>query len=354
MIGIVFLLNIEYAPFLNKYTAELEKNGQKFEVISWKRLDSKYTIPWKHITYEKRSNLGDSKFKKGIDFYGFRRFLINILREKKYEKLIILTTLSGMLIWDYLLKNYKGKFILDIRDYTFENFKPFKFIESKLIDSSYFTAISSPGYKNFLPKSSKFIISHNIILDELKSSKLQTLNDSDRINIVFLGAVRHFEIKKEIVNLFGNDNRFNIYFHGNGVAYERLLHYCNDKFDNVFLTGKYDRIDKAKLIENATIINSYYGSENYANMYALSNKYYDSLIYKKPLWANPKLYIGKRAIDRGIGIDLELNNDAPNRLIGLLNNFNWEDFYDDCDKELKKVLDEDKLFVDKLNDFIKL
>lgn len=356
MIGIVFLLNLEYAPFLNKYTSELEKSNQKFEIISWNRLDSDSTFPWDIISYEKRSNLGDNKFKKTLAFLGFRNFLVDVLNKKKYDKLIILTTLSGMLICDYLLKNYQGKFIFDIRDYTFEKFSFYKHLEKKLIDASFFTAISSEGFTNFLPKSDKYVISHNLIKDELLSgfNKKAIINKQDKINIVFLGAIRHFDIKKKIVDIFGNDSRFNIYFHGYGVAYEKLLEYCGNRYNNVYLTGKYNRIDKPKIIQDATIINSFYDSDNFANKYALSNKYYDSIIYKKPLWANPNLYIGKRAIQRGIGINLELNNEAPKNLIKILDEFNWDEFYKNCDLELEKVLEEDNVFVEKLNQFIQL
>lgn len=353
MIGIVFLLNIEYAPFLEKYTRELEIGGIKYEIITWDRLESNHKTNWNQISYKKKSNLNDSKIKKMFSFWGFRRFLLRTLRLKKYEKLIILTTLTGMLIGDYLIKEYNGKFIFDIRDYTFENNSLFKFFESKLINASKFTAISSEGFKGFLPNSNKYILSHNILKDEIISSaKFNKVNKSGKINISFIGAVRHFDNDKKVVDIFGRDNRFDVYFHGYGVTYNRLKNYCDSKFNNLYLTGKYDRKDKMKLLENSTVINSYYSSEVYANKFAMPNKYYDTLIYRIPLWANPKVYVGQRAIEKGIGINVILNDEAPDKICSIFNNFNWAEFNENCEKELGVVLREDQIFIQKVKEFI--
>lgn len=355
MTGIIFLLNLEYAPFIKKYTAELEAKGEKFEVIFWERLESDFSTPWKTILYKKRGNLGDNKIIKLITFMGFRRFLLKKLKQKKYEKLIVLTTLTGMLIGDYLVKNYKGKFIFDIRDYTFEKNFIFKLLEKVVIKASCFTAISSEAFKEFLPKDNKYVLSHNIILDEVSvGNEFMTNKNIEEINLTFIGAVRHYDIDKKVVDTFGNDVRYKVFFHGYGVSYNDLNNYCKKQYNNVFFTGKYDRKDKTKLLQNTTVINSYYSSDNYANKYALPNKYYDALIYHIPLWANPDVYVGKRAIECGVGINVKLNNEAPNNMYSILKSIDWEEFYKRCSLELKRILDEDKDFVNKLHNFINM
>jgi hypothetical protein len=352
MIGIVFLLNLEYAPYIRKYTTELEKKGVDFEVICWDRLESDYIVPWKTISYKKRGGLNDSKVKKLSSFIGFRKFLIKTLNQRKYEKLIILTTLTGMLIGDYLIKNYRGKFIYDIRDYTFENNILYRIVESKIIKSANFTAISSEGFKNFLPENGNYFISHNIIKAEILSSAVFNRNmDLNVINISFIGAIRHYDIDKNMVDIFGNDSRFKVLFHGYGASFTALKEYCEGRFDNVLLTGKYDRQDKMNLLEGSNIINSYYSSDIYANKYAMPNKYYDALIYRIPLWANPNVYVGQRSIECGIGIDVKLDNDAPEKINRILKSFNWKKFEENCWQELHKISIEDEVFERKLNEF---
>jgi len=176
----------------------------------------------------------------------------------------------------------------------------------------------------------------------------------DKINITFIGAVRHYNIDKKIVDIFGNDSRYKILFHGYGVSYTALNDYCDGQYDNVFISGKYERKDKTRLLRDATIINSYYASGNYANRYALPNKYYDTLLYRIPLWANPNVYVGKRSIERGIGINVILNSEAPDNIYLILDNFDWNVFNKNCSQELERILNEDKVFVEGLHSFILL
>lgn len=355
MVGIVFLLNIEYAPYLQKYRAELDKQNVKYEIVTWNRLDSEISTNQNIIAYDKKSSLGDGKVRKLIDFIGFRKFLIKTIQHRKYNKLIVLTTLTGVVINDFLVKNYKNNFIFDIRDYTFEKSKIFRLIEKRVIDASSFTSISSEGFKSFLPKSDKYVVSHNIILEEVNDAKNFTLSRdsvSNKVNLTFLGAVRHFDVDKKVADIFGTDNRFLITYHGYGVSYEKFRKYCQEKERNVELTGKYNRNDKLNLMKNVDIINAYYHENTFANRFALPNKYYDALIYKIPIWANPKLYVGERAISKGIGLNVELNRNSADNLYSTYKNFDWDKFYTCCENELKEVLNEDKIFRERLENFI--
>lgn len=355
MVGVIFLLNLEYAPFIKKYTKELESVGEDFEVIYWERLETDFANEWSTVVYKERGQLGDSKLKKMISFWKYRKFLIETLKKKKYDKLIILTTLTGITIFDFLIKNYKNKFIFDIRDYTFEKNPIFSYVESLVINSSYFTAISSDGFKEFLPKSDKYVLSHNIITSEVEEAKHFVPNRSnDGIKLTFIGAVRHFDIDKKIVEIFGNKEGFNVTFHGYGVSYSSLKDICSNKYSNVELTGKYDRKNKMNLLIDSSILISYYSEDNYANQYALPNKYYDALIYKIPLWANPDVYVGKRAIENGIGLKCILGEEAPNKAREYLKSIDWNRFDLSCKNELSKILDEDKSFRNKLLRFIQI
>jgi len=353
VVGIIFTLNIEYAPFLNKYTDILIKEGIEFEVIYWERLETDITCEWPSIVYKKRGKLGDSKIIKLISFFKYRLFLIKTLKNKKYDKLIVLTTLAGMIIFDLLLFKFRDRYIFDIRDYTFEKNYLFRFLENFIIKNSRFTAISSNGFKEFLPKSDKYIVSHNIILDEIENVSKRNIQNMPIFNLVFIGAVRHLKIDIQLIDLFGNDDRFKIYFHGYGIGYDNLNKYVGSNFTNVFLTGKYNRKDKPKLLKNASVILSYYSKDNYANLFALPNKYYDALIYNIPLWANPEVYVGKRAIKAGVGIDILLDSSSPERIYNYLIQLNYKKFKVNCRNELKNILNEDVFFINGVNKFIR-
>ncbi len=191
-------------------------------------------------------------------------------------------------------------------------------------------------------------------MDEVEESKLFISNKHKEINLSFIGAVRHLSIDKKIADLFGNDPSYKVFYNGNGISFEALMDYTKDKYDNFFLTGKYNRRDKLKLLKDATIILSYYSSDNYANKFALPNKYYDALIYKIPLWANPDVYVGRRAIEAGIGLNIVLDRTSPDAILNVLSKFDLKKFEDNCTKELSRILKEDENFIKKLHHFIKM
>ena len=185
MVGIVFLLDIEYAPYIDKYIDILNEEKKEFEVIYWNRSNKKDNeCCFKAHIYNKKSNLNKSKFSKIGDFLGYRKFVVKTINERKYDKLIILTTLTGILLSDILIKNYQGKYIFDIRDYSFEKNKIFYLLEKKIISQSFITTISSNGFKEFLPKTFNYVISHNIIrreIEEAKDSVYKIYNKNEKI-----------------------------------------------------------------------------------------------------------------------------------------------------------------------------
>lgn len=70
-------------------------------------------------------------------------FVKKVIKKQKYEKLIVLTTLTGMFLYHLLTRKYNQEFILDYRDASYEFLNLYKFILGKLVDNSTFTCISS-------------------------------------------------------------------------------------------------------------------------------------------------------------------------------------------------------------------
>lgn len=105
---------------------------------------------------------GMNKLRKIFPMYKFKMELERIIEKEQYTHLVVLTTVPGVLIWKKLLAGFKNKYILDIRDYSYEKYSWYRKIVEQLIANSYFTAISSNGFKTFLPQSDKIITCHNI------------------------------------------------------------------------------------------------------------------------------------------------------------------------------------------------
>lgn len=250
MIGIIFIGDLKYCPYLEKYLDIICKTGLEYEVLFWHRSNVIPNYPANYKYYNKNSPLNASLAKKLFDFYGFRSWLLRKLENRNYEKLIVLSTLSGMLIFDRLIMQYKKKYWFDVRDYSFEHLKLFAFIEELLIKGSYLTAISSSGFKEFLPKGYQYQIVHNLSSKELGNRlflKRQETNSPFRI--VFNGTIRYFNYQAKIVDKLADDNRFLLLYHGDGPDLEKFRNYVlSKKIQNVLFTGSYNNKNKADLL----------------------------------------------------------------------------------------------------------
>lgn len=354
MIGIIFLLNIRYAPYLKKYTDVLEAQNQDFEIIYWDRLNSEDNtdgIPTKVFNYS--SDLNKSKISKLKDFYKYRQFIVKNIKSNKYEKLIILTTLTGVLLTDLLLKDYKGKYVLDIRDYSFERNVLYKKLIGKLVENSYFTAISSKGFLNFLPQSNKYIIAHNYRDEDIEQRNMQKKTSKPKqIKISFLGSIRHFDLDKKIIEIFKDDNRFIIEYVGDGPHFEKLKSYVLKNHYKVVLPGRYNFNEKPRILSSVDIINGYYDEKEYINKYAISNKFYDSIIFKIPILVNKDVYLGEIVDQKYLGLAINIDNYSKHELSEIvhekISNFDYVKFYKMCDELLQEIIIEDNLFKEKL------
>lgn len=356
MIGIIFISDIKYCPYLDKYTQILNSQNQEFEVLFWHREKSDRYYPSNFISYNYESEKNRLPIYKSFDFLRYRNWLIKEIRQKKYKKVIILSTLSGMIISGILLKEFKNKYILDIRDYSYEKNPLFFNIEKKVIENSYFTCISSSGFKEFLPKDKPYITVHNFNKNEIEHKKVFRKKDKgETLKLVFIGGVRYFEHQKKIIDKLKNDERFEMVYHGSGTELDSFIEYCKETHvNNIVFTGEYDNKNKHELLENADILNNSYKTKKFIEVkYAISNKYYDGLIYGIPQLIETKTYKQKKVEDLNIGLGIDENDhDFSDKLHNFYFSINENNFNLSCDKELNKIIEEDHSYSQEIIDFI--
>ena len=358
MIGLVFIGNIEFCPYLEKYISILSEEKIKYDILFWNRDMNNKKYPKNYFYYTRKSKLNKKKIFKVFDFINYQKWLKEKIIKKNYDKIIILDTLSGILISRILLTKYKRKYLFDIRDYSYEKISVFYNIEKKLIYNSFFTCISSEGFKEFLPKDYDYIITHNFSYRDINMAQngfIKNKKYGDTLNLVWLGSIRYFNHQIQIINKLKDDQRFNIIFHGIGPDYEKFLHYSKiNSIKNIEFTGRYENNDKSILLSNADLINNSYDIRNgYEVKYAIANKFYDGLIYKIPQLVEVDTYKGKKATNIGVGISIDANNkDFANILYNYYFNIDIDNFNECCTLEMKKVISDDKKYINKILSFI--
>lgn len=341
-------------PYSKAYEQAIKDANCDYDILFWDRFTN--------APLEKRGNeyifhrictLGGNRIKKIWPFYLFRKQVISIIKKSAYDKIIVLNTMPGFLIiHDVLLEKYKNKFILDIRDYTYEKYRFYYQTVRKLIESSYFTAISSPGFRKFLKDSPKLVINHNIGNCKSQHEIAENLK-KEKIVIGFIGLVRFFDVNQRLIDSLANNPRFQLRYIGEEAKGCNLRAYCDrKKYNNVIFWGKFQNNDKNKLYEGVDIINSVYGNATLEVQTALPNRLYDCLLLKKPILVTNNTYLAKIVKQYGVGLILDPNDSYADKIAEYVEQFNPQEFNDNATQLLEVVEREQCCYYSRIKDFI--
>lgn len=354
MIALVFCGDLKYCPYVQRYIERLELHGIQYKVLFWNRLGDDFDISDNYLFYDHRSELLQNKISKLMDFSGFRKWVIRMIEKLKLEKCILLSTLTGIMIGEYLI-SHSIRYLFDIRDYSYEQNLIFYAIEKKIIDRSAYTVISSQGFKAFLPQDKEYIVAHNFNRREIKSQYKVRITD-EPINIVWNGMIRYFDFQAQYLNALKNDRRFMMVYYGDGPELNKYIDFCKlNAITNVQFMGRYNNNGKDRILSNASILNNCYGYIKDAGnkiKYAISNRFYDGLIYHIPQIVEPEGYKPQVVEQIGVGLRVAPEKDLGDKLFDYYHSINEDEFDMHCEKALKTILEEDDKYIATIDEFI--
>lgn len=349
-IAIVVCGDVYVCPYLSKYVDACKEKSVEYEILHWNRSGIEREYPANYRSYGEKSYIYAPKKKKLFAFLRFGKFLRQTIRQERYDKLIVLTTLPAVLCYDLLIGKYRGKYIFDFRDLSFEKNKLFLRCVQKICDRAFFACVSSPGYTDILGARG-LVPAHNFRHEDLENKKDTADEIADKIHLVHVGIGRGDENNRLIADAFGNDPRFRITIAGRGNDTPSFVEYVK-KYSNITVAGAYANAEKEKFIREATMLLCYYPC-TYNGAKALANRYYDGIIYKKPLLGNIDTYGGRRLMERGLGISLHLKDaDAADKVYSYITQLDMQAYNEMAEKELAEVLQEDKHYLQKIRDFL--
>lgn len=336
-------------PYIEKYQRFFELNNISYDIILWDRrniIDSQEETNY----YVFKSRVGKSKLSKILPFLKWRRYTLKILKKYKYDRIVVLTTLPAILIKSYILKKYEEKYILDIRDYTYENICLYRKMVDKIVDKSLITYISSKGFKSWLKPSEKLTLTHNITNAEMEFKKEHINLNLDKITIGFVGGIRYYHENCYLIN--NMKEHLNVQLKYIGKVHEGidLEGYCTKKsISNVEFQPAYINSDKPKIYQGIDFINAIYGNKNNTVRTALPNKLYDSILYKVPIIVSKGTFLAEivEKYHLGFAIDIE-KEDVYHVLKQYIENFNEKVFIDGCNALKNEVYKEEIISSEKL------
>lgn len=348
MIGIIGFESLHVMQYLDKYTTVLDAHEIDYEVIYWNRKNNKNPDS-RYIPYEKPIDAYVPFQAKVTYFIGYARFLYKIIRNKKYERLIILTSQTAVVLSPLLLTKYRHKYLYDYRDITFEKNHFYRYLIQKLIQNSSGVPISSFGFLEEIGHSDKFFLAHNT--QNLEKEMIAKI-PAPTIRIVYWGMVRQVNFNKMICDVFGNDKRFTLIYHGEGF-YREIEAYCLEKgYRTIHFTGGYDRHDLQQFISETDILLNTYENDHQQKL-ALTVKLYDGMRYQRLQLVTADSYMAKFLEDYSIAYPLNLNNSQiKEEIIEWYNALTQEQIAEEYQKLRNKMLRDEANFRHLVESFV--
>ncbi|WP_419795827.1 capsular biosynthesis protein [Staphylococcus equorum] len=354
-IAILGATNIKHMSLISHYLDNIDLSKHEIDIIYVDKYGINESIDNVDIyKFPMKIKPNYSKFKKLKYFYKFKAFAEKLIKEKEYDFIIVWGTYTGHLFKKFLIKNYKEKYILNIRDYFFERnriiFKRMK----KLVDNSILTTLSSEGFLEFLPSSKKYQVIYSFNEGLLKNCETSSdLNVDKPLRISFIGNNRFYEVNRKFMLSLKNDNRFLLQYFGTGSNVLRNFALENNINNTKFIDGF--PIEKTgDLLNETDILNNVYGNNDIALETALSIRLYYAIYLKKPILTSENTYTSKKAKELELGLDISVDQDEyfGDKIIEWYNNLNFKKINEMTNEELIRIDDMNKGFYIKLRKVI--
>lgn len=351
---------IAYMPYMNFYLDTLREKDIQFELIYWDR-DGKPDAEVSQCiskAYKLESHLEEQlPFKSKLKYFEkYRKFALDVLRNNKYDRIIVLHTTPGLTLLDYLVRKYKGRYLLDFRDVSYEYIPVYRKLVGVLSKNSKMTFVSSDAFRKFLPTEKNVFTIHNYLEDSLKHKMIRKHEERERkiIRISYWGLVRQVDVNKKIMDALGNDSRFELHYYGRMQQAGRdMEQYARGKgYSNVHFHGAYMPADRYGFAERTDIIHNIYDC-GYTTGNAMGNKYYDGIIFGIPQICTRGSYMGELVEMTGVGLTVDLDSsDMAGIIWNYYGSIMWDAFETACSNELESVVEQQKATKQKLIDFL--
>lgn len=343
-VALVLSSNIEIAPYYLYYTDCLEKINVAYDIFSWDRLtlgtEMKYC--YKYPSPQSRSSI-----RKIFDFSRYSKYVMEALLSSKYDYVIVFTIANSLFLGSFLRKNFRNRYLIDIRDYS----PVFPFAKKKLkriFEDSRMIFISTIGFKKWLPPNFNYVISHNVRLNALESRhKANQIKDKNPLIISTFGSIREYESYLKLIDNLSLSDRYILEFNGSGC--EPLKKYAEQKKVNIRFGGRYNREEEQSIIERADIINILFPrtTVNYAN---LNNRFYHAVVHRKPCLANDGSIMAEYIEKFYLGLVLHSDKDSLGKIEKWVKEFDINAFETGCMKMTDVLIQDVKHFENSLQD----
>lgn len=351
-IGIIAPGNIWFSPYIKIYTRILEECKIKYEIVFWDRDCSE---KGKGIAFENKIENGRSRLRKLSQVINYSIFVKRTISQKQYDKLIILGPQLGILLASYIVKKYRKRYIFDFRDLSIEQYAFLQPRFKNLLSNSALNVISSPGFKKYLPNGFHYIISHNFDIDLCRNAL--SVNychplPNNPITVLTIGSIRDFSSNSEVIRKLANRDNIKMSFVGKGTCTDLLKKYGEDHdCKNITFEGYYPKEKEKDYIAQCTFINIFYPRIK-SHSSALSNRFYNALVYKRPMIVTSNSIQGDYVEQNNLGLSLDTCDNLAEKMQLWLKSNDYQEFVGRCNVLLLEYVKEQEYFINCVKRFL--
>ena len=352
-ICLVSFCNLYMTPYIKYYVDCAITVSQEIDILFWDR-DGKMGEGdgfnnINKICFNKKTGAKENLFCLLIKYFKCASFFKSAIKKHNYSKIVFLQS-HGCVFCYSILKLFKKRYIIDIRDFSVENVKFLFNLEKKAINNSCFSVISSPAFTRFLPDG-EYVVSHNYNQLETKNV-LQQLKKQEPIHISFIGTIRFFEMDKKLIDSLKNDKRYVLDYFGKNS--EILKDYCEQNdVENVSFLPMFNPNELTELYSRTNLINNLYGYNDRYLDFAISNKLYHAIQLKLPILVCKNTYMAELVSKYSLGLIYDFDNERmPDVLYNWYINFDFQEFSKKCDELINQVKECNSLFETKIKNFM--
>ena len=312
------LVIIDTSIPINTRNTKIENSLKEFYpdaeviILTWRRDDFKMDIPSNYIVYEAEAAYGNptEKLKK---MFGFAKFARKMLRELQPD-VIIASHWESLLVTPTDLPNnpvlvYEN---LDVPTGPYPIRKATQILEVRKL--KYFDLIihASRFFKVLYPETIPQIVLENKSKFDFEIGK-QELHEPFVVS--YIGTVRYKEILEHFVNAACSIDDIEVKIFGDGQDLEHMKEYSKG-FKNISFYGTYSFSQIPDIYGQSDLVWAAYPNKDYNVVYAISNKFHESMACGKPCIYADKTKLGEYVESNKIGYVVDpYSDDAIKELI---------------------------------------
>ena len=297
-VAIVAFNNIRISPYVKTYSNWLEEKGIDYDLIYLNRSGEQEQLG--SCTYSIPFNPKRGKF---MNFLRFGKEVKKILTKNKYGFVFVMPTFPAVILSSFLKKKYKGKYVVDIRDRTYEDNKFYFKREKCAVENSAMNVISSKGYTSFLPEA-KYVFCPNISASSRTPKYKFKRREGGVISIAYVGCIARVGLYKRLIEKVLSDGRFAVDLYGSEVTPGAISEYVKELgSDRVRYHGAFKPEEKAEIVKSVDILINIYGTLGMKR--AMANKLYDAMYFKKPLISEADSLMYEECEGHSFAFDIE-------------------------------------------------